>query len=81
MNRAFGEEIKSVENRIRGLEAELEQQQEESNETRDQMQQVQQLLQLSSLSRELVVLLVDRVVVEPKNTGEKYQNITIEWNF
>lgn len=30
MNRAFGEEIKSAENRIRGLEAELEQQPEET---------------------------------------------------
>ena len=81
MNRAFGEEIKSAEKRIRGLEAELERQQQDSSEPRDQMQQVQQLLQLSTLSRELVVLLVDRIVVEPKSTGEKYQNITIEWNF
>ena len=81
MSRAFGEEIKSAENRIRGLEAELEQQQEDSSETRDRMQQVQQLLQLSTLSRELVVLLVDKIVVEPKNTGEKYQKVTIEWNF
>ena len=81
MNWAFGEEIKSAEKRIRGLEAELERQQQDSSEPRDQMQQVQQLLQLSTLSRELVVLLVDRIVVEPKSTGEKYQNITIEWNF
>ena len=81
MSRAFGEEIKSAENRIRGLEAELEQQQEDSSETRDQMQQVKQLSQLSALSRELVVLLVDRIVVEPKSTGEKCQKVTIEWNF
>ena len=80
MNRAFGEEIKSAESRIRGLEAELERQRD-SSEPRDQMQQVRQLLQLSTLSRELVVLLVDRIVVEPKNTGEKCQKVTIEWNF
>lgn len=81
MNRAFGEEIKSAESRIRGLEAELERQQQNSSEPRDRMQQVKQLLQLSTLSRELVVLLVDRIVVEPKSTGEKCQKVTIEWNF
>ena len=81
MNRAFGEEIKSAENRIRGLEAELEQQQEETSVVQTQMQRVRELAQVSHLTRELVVLLVHRVIVSPKDplTGE--QKITIEWNF
>ena len=81
MSRAFGEEIKSAENRIRGLEAELEQQQEETSVVQAQMQRVRELAQVSHLTRELAVLLVHRVVVGTKDplTGE--QKITIEWNF
>ena len=81
MNRAFGEEIKSAENRIRGLEAELEQQLKETDVVQAQRQRVRELAQVSQLTRELVVLLVHRVIVSPKDplTGE--QKITIEWNF
>lgn len=79
MNDAFLQEVKQAENRIRVLESQLKTRQED--EPQDRMQQVRQLSQPSALSRELVILLVDRVVVEPKNTGEKCQNVTIEWNF
>ena len=79
MNDAFLQEVKQAENRIRVLESQLKTRQED--EPRDRMQQVRRLSQPSALSRELVMLLVDRVVVEPKNTGDKCQNVTIEWNF
>ena len=81
MNQAFGEEIKSAENRIRGLEAELEQQPEETDAAPAQRQRVRELAQVSHLTRELAVLLVHRVVVGTKDplTGE--QKITIEWAF
>ena len=79
MNDAFLQEAKQAEDRIRVLESQLKTRQED--EPRDRMQQVRRLSQPSALSRELVMLLVDRVVVEPKNTGDKCQNVTIEWNF
>ena len=79
MNDAFLQDVKQAENRIRVLESQLKTRQED--EPRDRMQQVRRLSQPSALSRELVMLLVDRVVVEPKNTGDKCQNVTIEWNF
>ena len=80
MNDAFLQDVKQAENRIRVLESQLKIRREE-DETRDRMQQVRQLSRPSALSRELVILLVDRVVVEPKNTGDKCQDVTIEWNF
>lgn len=81
MNQTFLEEVKKAETRINALEAELEQQQEETSVVQTQMQRVRELAQVSHLTRELVVLLVHRVVVGTKDplTGE--QKITIEWNF
>ena len=81
MNRAFGEEIKSAENRIRGLEAELEQQPEETDTAPAQRQRVRELAQVSRLTRELAVLLVRRVIVGTKDPLTREQKITIEWNF
>ena len=81
MKDAFQQDVEQAENRIRVLESEQKTRQENSNETRDRMQQVRQLSQPATLSRELVMLLVDKVVVEPKDTGEKSQKVTIEWNF
>ena len=81
MNQTFLEDVKNAETRIHTLEAELEQQQEETSVVQTQMQRVRELAQVSHLTRELVVLLVHRVVVGTKDplTGE--QKITIEWNF
>jgi site-specific DNA recombinase len=81
MNQTFLQEVKKAETRIDTLEAELKQQQEESGVIKTQMQRVRELAQVSQLTRELVVLLVHRVIVSPKDplTGE--QKITIEWNF
>ena len=81
MNQTFLEEVKKAETRIDTLEAELEQQQEETSVIKTQRQRVRELAQVSQLTRELVVLLVHRVIVSPKDplTGE--QKITIEWNF
>ena len=81
MNQTFLEEVKRAETRIDTLEAELEQQQEETGAVQTQMQRVHELAQVSQLTRELVVRLVHRVIVSPKDplTGE--QKITIEWNF
>ena len=81
MNQTFLEEVKKAETRIDTLEAELEQQQEETSGVQTQKQRVRELAEVSQLTRELVVLLVHRVIVSPKNllTGE--QKITIEWNF
>ena len=81
MNRAFGEEIKSAENRIRGLEAELEQQPEETDAAPAQRQRVRELAQVSRLTRELAVLLVRRVIVGTKDPLTGQQEITIEWAF
>ena len=81
MNQTFLEEVKKAETRIDTLETELEQQQEETSVVQTQMQRVRELAQVSYLTRELVVLLVHRVIGSPKDplTGE--QKITIEWNF
>ena len=81
MNQTFLEEVKKAETRIDTLEAELEQQQEETSMIKTQRQRVSELAQVSQLTRELVVRLVHRVIVSPKDpiTGE--QKITIEWNF
>lgn len=81
MNRAFGEEIKSAENRIRGLEAELEQQPEKTDAAPAQRQRVRELAQVSHLTRELAVLLVRRVIVGTKDPLTGQQEITIEWAF
>lgn len=81
MNRAFGEEIKSAENRIHGLEAELEQQLKETDVVQAQGQRVRELAQVSHLTRELAALLVRRVVVSPKDPLTGKQEITIEWEF
>ena len=81
MNQSFLQEVKKAETRINALEAELEQQQEETRVIKTQRQRVSELAQVSQLTRELVVRLVHRVIVSPKDpiTGE--QKITIEWNF
>ena len=81
MNRAFGEEIKSAENRIRGLEAELEQQLKETDVVQAQRQRVRELAQIPQLTRELAVLLVRRVIVGTKDPLTGKQEITIEWEF
>lgn len=81
MNQSFLKEVKKAETRINALEAELEQQQEETGVVQAQMQRVRELAQVSHLTRELVVLLVDRVVVGPKDARMGGQKITIEWNF
>ena len=70
-----------TEARIEKLESELEQQKEESATIQTQMQRVRELAQVSHLTRELAVLLVDRVVVGPKDARTGGQKITIEWNF
>ena len=81
MNQTFLEEVKKAETRIDTLEAELEQQQEEASVIKTQRQRVRELAQVSQLTRELAVLLVDRVVVGPKDARTGEQKITIEWNF
>ena len=81
MNQTFLEEVKKAETRIDTLETELEQQQEETGGVQTQMQRVRKLAQVSQLTRELVVLLVHRIIVSPKDTLTGEQKITIEWNF
>lgn len=67
MNKSFLDEVSSAEARIEKLESELEQQKEESATIQTQMQRVRELAQVSQLTRELVVLLVHRVIVSPKD--------------
>lgn len=81
MNQTFLEEVKKAEIRIDTLETELEQQQEETGGVQTQRQRVRELAQVSYLTRELVVLLVHRVIVSPKDPLAGEQKITIEWNF
>ena len=81
MNKSFLNEVSSAEARIEKLESELEQQKEESATIQTQMQRVRELAQVSHLTRELAVLLVDRVMVGPKDARTGEQKITIEWNF
>ena len=81
MNKSFLDEVSSAEARIEKLESELEQQKEESATIQTQMQRVRELAQVPHLTRELAVLLVDRVVVGPKDARTGEQKITIEWNF
>ena len=81
MNKSFLDEVSSAEARIEKLESELEQQQEETSVVQAQMQRVRELAQVSQLTRELVVLLVDLVIVSPKDPLTGKQEITIEWEF
>lgn len=81
MNQTFLEEVKKAETRIDALETELEQRQEETGGVQTQRQRVRELAQVSQLTRELVVLLVHRVIVSPKDPLAGEQKITIEWNF
>lgn len=81
MNQSFLEEVKQAEARIEILETELGQQKAEKEEIEAQMQRVRQLAEVPVLTRELVVLLVHRVVVSPKDPETGKQAVTIEWNF
>ena len=81
MNKSFLDEISSAEARIKRLESELERQEEEHDTLPARMQRMRELTQVPQLTRELAVLLVDRVVVGPKDARTGKQNITIEWNF
>ena len=81
MNQSFLEEVKQAEARIEILETELGQQKAEKDQIEAQMQRVRQLAEVPVLTRELVVLLVHRVVVSPKDPETGKQAVTIEWNF
>lgn len=81
MNQSFLEEVKQAEARILILETELGQQKTERDEIEAQMQRVRQLAAVPVLTRELVVLLLHRVVVSPKDPETGKQAVTIEWNF
>ena len=81
MNQSFLQEVKQAEARIEILETELGQQKAEKDQIEAQMQRVRQLAEVPVLTRELVVLLVHRVVVSPKDPETGKQAVTIEWNF
>ena len=81
MNEAFLQEVKQSETRIQTLESELKATKENNDTVPAQMEKVRKLAQVPYLTRELVVLLIDRVVVEPKESLSGTQKVTIEWNF
>ena len=81
MNEAFLQEVKQSETRIQTLESELKATKEDNDTVPAQMEKVRKLAQVPYLTRELVVLLIDRVVVEPKESLAGTQKVTIEWNF
>ena len=81
MNEAFLQEVKQLETRIQTLESELKATKEDNDTVPAQMEKVRKLAQVPYLTRELVVLLIDRVVVEPKESLSGTQKVTIEWNF
>ena len=81
MNEAFLQEVKQSETRIQTLESELKATKEDNDTVPAQMEKVRKLAQVPYLTRELVVLLIDRVVVEPKESLSGTQKVTIEWNF
>lgn len=81
LNKSFLDEVSSAEARIEKLETELQQQKEESSTIHTQMQRVRELAQIPYLTRELAVLLIDCVVIGPKDARTKKQKITIKWNF
>ena len=81
MNEAFLQEVKQSETRIQTLESELKATKEDNDTVPAQMEKVRKLAQVPYLTRGLVVLLIDRVVVEPKESLSGTQKVTIEWNF
>ena len=81
MNEAFLQEVKQSETRIQTLESELKATKEDNDTVPAQMEKVRKLAQVPYLTRELVVLLIDRVIVEPKESLSGTQKVTIEWNF
>lgn len=81
MNQSFRQEVKQAEVRIDTLETQLKEQEKERNQMDETMQRVRQLAEVPFLTRELVVLLVHRVVVSPKDPQTGKQAVTIEWNF
>ena len=81
LNKSFLEEVSSAEARLKKLEAELEQQKGGCDDLPARKQRVRELAQVPHLTRELAVLLVNRVMVGPKDARTGEQRITIEWNF
>lgn len=81
MNHSFFQEVKQAEARISTLETELGESEVEMDQMDETMQRVRQLAGVPVLTRELVVLLVRRVVVSPKDPQTGKQAVTIEWNF
>ena len=82
MQEAFLQEIRQEEKRIRILETELERQKKGADTAvQTRRETVQELLQIPHLTRELAVLLVDKIIVGPKDPLSGEQNITIEWDF
>ena len=81
MNQSFRQEVKQAEVRIDTLETQLKEQEKERNQMDETMQRVRQLAEVPFLTRELVVLLVHRVVVSPKDPQTGKQAVTIEWKF
>lgn len=81
MNQSFLQEVKQAEARIAILETELGEQEKERDQMDETMQRVWELAGVPVLTRELVVLLVHRVVVSPRDSETGKQTVTIEWNF
>lgn len=81
LNEAFLRELRQAEARSHALEAALAQKVETANTPQARQEQVRELARVPCLTRELAVLLVDRVVVGPRDPQTGEQEVTIEWSF
>ncbi len=81
MNQAFQQEIEQAEQRMKTLQAEPGLPREAGSVRQLQQNRARALARVPALTRELAVLLVDRVVVGPKDPATGRQEVTILWNF
>ena len=81
MNRAFREEAEKTEAQIGRLEVELERQKEEGDTAPARVQRVRELARIPQLTRELAALLIERIVLSPKDPLTGRENVRIEWSF
>lgn len=82
MQEAFLQEVGQAEKRIGILKTELETVKKEDDEAvQTRKKTVREMMQFPRLTRELAVLLVDKIIVGPKDPLSGEQKITIEWNF
>ncbi len=81
MNNAFLKEIEELEKRCTKLESEMGETADAENQRQKFGERLKDAVDLKALNRELVTLLVDKIVIYPPVEESKTRQIEILWNF